>query len=161
MLLYDVVQLDLRLYAIFLVALPALGSVYYTANRDTLWAGQTGFSKIIQFIFILPLFLSFSMGLSLHNSIAVMEGFLGRKSAFIRTPKFNIQKEQPSNSSGTYRVNHISTTTILEGILAVYFLIAIFLGFYTGNMAFILFHMMLMIGFGGIFFYSIKHLNPS
>jgi hypothetical protein len=35
-------------------------------------------------------FLSLSMGLSLHNSIAVLQGFWGKKTPFVRTPKFNI-----------------------------------------------------------------------
>jgi cellulose synthase/poly-beta-1,6-N-acetylglucosamine synthase-like glycosyltransferase len=48
--------------------------------------GQTIFSRIKNLAMLLLL----GMGLSLNNSLAVIEALLGRKSAFLRTPKFNI-----------------------------------------------------------------------
>ena len=48
-------------------------------------------------------FFSLAMGFSLHNTIAVLEGHLGKKSEFVRTPKFNINnrtKHDASISSG-------------------------------------------------------------
>jgi hypothetical protein len=106
-----------------------------------------------------PLFLSLSMGLSLHNSIAVVQGYMGRKSSFVRTPKFNIKQIQDTVKKGFYVAGHVSATTILEGLLAIYFLSAVIMGFEQGKTSFIIYHFMLMIGFGGIFIYSIKHLS--
>ena len=35
-------------------------------------------------------FFSVALGFTLHNVIAVLEGYFGKKSEFVRTPKFNI-----------------------------------------------------------------------
>ena len=49
-----------------------------------------GFKNFIKYIGMFFTFFSIAMGFSLHNSIAVLEGHLGKKSEFVRTPKFNI-----------------------------------------------------------------------
>ena len=43
----------------------------------------------VQYIVMFITFFSIAMGFSLYNSIAVIEGHLGKRSDFIRTPKFN------------------------------------------------------------------------
>ncbi|MEN8913934.1 MAG: cellulose synthase family protein, partial [Polaribacter sp.] len=50
-----------------------------------------GFVKFLNFIGMFFTFFSIAMGFSLHNSIAVLEGHFGKKSEFVRTPKFNIK----------------------------------------------------------------------
>ncbi|MEX1240782.1 MAG: cellulose synthase family protein, partial [Cyclobacteriaceae bacterium] len=47
-----------------------------------------------KFFIMFPAFLIVSMGLSLHNSLAVIEGWLGIKTPFMRTPKFNIVRKR-------------------------------------------------------------------
>ncbi len=44
-------------------------------------------------IYNLAMLLVLGMGLSLNNSLAVFEALLGKQSAFLRTPKFNISEE--------------------------------------------------------------------
>ncbi len=102
-----------------------------------------------------PLFLMFSMGLSLHNALAVAEGLLGKKTPFIRTPKFNVQSKKDSWKSNQYVQLQWSWQTILEGLLAVYFLIGVGLAVASGDFIFIVFHTMLSIGFGIIFIHSL------
>ncbi|MEN8704391.1 MAG: cellulose synthase family protein, partial [Polaribacter sp.] len=50
-----------------------------------------GFVKFFKYIGAFFTFFSVAMGFSLHNTIAVLEGHLGKKSEFVRTPKFNIK----------------------------------------------------------------------
>jgi cellulose synthase/poly-beta-1,6-N-acetylglucosamine synthase-like glycosyltransferase len=157
--LMSTVGMGFRMYWIFMVSLLTVGAVYFVANRDTTWRDEPGFKTIMRFIVMFPLFLSLSMGLSLHNSIAVVQGLRGRKSAFVRTPKFNIRQLQDGFKKGFYQATRISRTTILEGLLALYFLSAIILGIQMGKTSFIVYHAMLMIGFGSIFVYSIKHVS--
>lgn len=99
------------------------------------------------------------MGLSLHNSIAVLQGFRGKRSPFIRTPKFNIKSINDSIGSKKYLAKKISWTTIFEGVLALYFLAAIIGAIYLQNTTFIIFHLMLFIGYSGIFYYTLRHLR--
>jgi cellulose synthase/poly-beta-1,6-N-acetylglucosamine synthase-like glycosyltransferase len=157
--LMNIVSIDVYWYAVFMIGIMTAGAVYFVANKDTIWKRDPGYRKVIKFAFMFPLFLSFSMGLSLHNSIAVIQGLLGRKSAFVRTPKFNIHHLQNNFKRGFYNAGKISNTTIMEGLLALYFLIAIIAGVDQGKTAFILYHLMLMIGFGSIFVYSVKHAH--
>ena len=100
------------------------------------------------------------MGLSLHNTVAVIQGYLGKKTAFVRTPKFNIQGLGDSFKKTNYRNYRISWTTIFEGILAIYFTAAVIYGFQTEQTDFILFHVLLAVGYGTIFLYTLKHLSP-
>ena len=97
------------------------------------------------------------MGLSLFNSIAVMEGYLGIKSPFVRTPKFNIVGKETSVKDNQYARSPIPAIAIIEGLLAVYFGLAIWYSIAHGLYPFVPYHALLALGFGGIFFYSVKH----
>jgi hypothetical protein len=103
-----------------------------------------------------PRFLIVSMGLSLHNGLAVAEGLMGRKTPFIRTPKFNVTLRGDSWKSNSYIKTKISWLTFLEGLLCVYFLFGVAAGVLLKDGGLIFFHVMLALGFGGVFYYSVK-----
>ena len=104
-----------------------------------------------------PLFMIFSMGLSFHNGIAVLEGLLGIKSPFIRTPKFNIIDSKNTWIKNNFYVqNKINWSTLFEAFLSLYFLSGIVVGFLVKDYGLMLFHLMLTIGYAVIFFFSIK-----
>lgn len=157
--LVSTIHLDMRIYWVFMLGMLTVGWVCFVANSDTLWNEESFFKRIGRFIVMFPLFLSLSMGLSLHNSIAVIQGYRGKKSAFVRTPKFNIQQVQDTFKKGFYAAAKISGTTIIEGLLALYFCSAVVIGIAQGKTSFLIYHLMLMIGFGSIFFYTIRHLS--
>lgn len=147
------------LFAYFLVGLMSIIAVYYAANVSPNEGRGFSLRKIFKFIFLFPLFLALSMGLSLHNTIAVLEGYRGKKSPFVRTPKFNIKSIRDKLNNTNYLNHKISWTTILEGVFAVYFLLAVLAAIYLQNMIFIAFHLMLFLGYGAIFYYSIRHMQ--
>ncbi|MBT8233639.1 MAG: glycosyltransferase [Saprospiraceae bacterium] len=152
-------NLNTDILSIFLISLVAIIAVYYVANVNTAWDNQNKLKSFIKFIFIFPCFLALSMGLSFHNSLAVLQGYRGKKSSFVRTPKFNIKGITDSLNTTKYRGSKISMVTILEGILALYFLLGIGLGIKLGDNSLILFHALLCFGYGTIFYYSVKHLR--
>ncbi|MEO9964162.1 MAG: cellulose synthase family protein [Reichenbachiella sp.] len=106
-----------------------------------------------------PLFLSFSMGLALHNATAVMEGLLGFKTPFIRTPKFNITKKSEGWVSNQYVKPKLTWGTMFEGLLCIYFIIGIVSAWWLNDFGLIIFHIMLATGFGIIFFHSLKSVR--
>ncbi|MGV3559867.1 cellulose synthase family protein [Larkinella arboricola] len=117
--------------------------------------------KLEQLGYYFPMYSSLMMGLSLHNTIAVIEGFIGRKTPFVRTPKFNVK-----TGSDNWRKNKyisldlnpsINWLTLFEGFLMLYFLFGIGLGFYFHQYNMMVFHVMLAIGFGLVFLYSVFH----
>ena len=158
LLLLDTVHVNMKYFWMFVIGLPTLAWISFVANRDTMWIGKSSFYQIRTFLVSFPVFLSLSMGLSLHNSIAVLQGYAGKKGAFVRTPKYNILQRQDTFNKH-YGSARISMTTIFEGILTFYFLAAIIFGILEGQLLFLIYHLMLMIGFGTVFFYSIIHLR--
>ena len=71
------------LVPIFLFAAIGPLLMYWVAMREE---GQTIWNRVCNLAMLLLL----GMGLSLNNSLAVFEALLGKESAFLRTPKFNI-----------------------------------------------------------------------
>lgn len=107
-----------------------------------------GFKNFIRFIGMFFTFFSVAMGFSVHNSVAVIEGHLGKKSEFVRTPKFNINSIKDSWKGNKYLSQNVSGNTIIELILMLYFGYAIYSAFTTGDFGLIIFHLMLFAGFG-------------
>ncbi len=142
---------------VFLAALLSISVIYYVANVEAVLEKESYFRRIGKFALLFPFFLALSMGLSLHNTIAVVQGFMGRKSPFVRTPKFNIQGLRDSLKQKNYLPGKLPFSTLLEGLLALYFLGAIWLGIELGNSTFLVYHFLLMTGFGAICYYSIRH----
>lgn len=148
---------DPRLFGAFMISLLAVVFVYFAANVGTAWKDQSKLKMIVKFVLIFPIFLAISMGLSFHNSIAVLQGYRDKKSAFIRTPKYGIKTITDTFKRGSYLSRKISLVTIVEGLLAVYFGGAVVAGIMTGNYVFLALHIMLLIGYGYIFLLSLKH----
>lgn len=149
--------IDSRYFGVFLLSLVSIILVYYVANVDQEWKEGSKLWLIIKFIFIFPIFLALSMGLSLHNSVAVIQGYLGRKSAFIRTPKFDIKGISDSFKKEKYQAKKISSVTIWEGLLSIYFFAGVIAAFYVQDKTFLMLHILLTVGYGATFFYTLKH----
>lgn len=118
-----------------------------------------GISRFVEYVGMFFVFFSVAMGFSLHNSIAVLEGHFGKKSEFIRTPKFNINTLNDSWKGNKYLNKKISPHVILEGILMLYFAFGMYSAFvvgdHGGDFGLFPFHLMLFIGFGYVFFKSL------
>ena len=152
-------EINANYFGVFLIGLLSIIAVYYAANVTADSQEKNYGKRLIKFLLLFPVFLALSMGLSLHNSIAVLQGYFGKKSPFIRTPKFDIKNLKDSVNGKKYIANQIPTTTIFEGLLAFYFFGAVLAAFYYENTTFIVFHLLLMLGYGTICFYSIRHLR--
>lgn len=118
-----------------------------------------GFKQFIKYIGMFFTFFSIAMGFSLHNSIAVIEGHIGKRSDFIRTPKFNISELKDSWKGNKYLKKNISINVIFEGILMLYFAFGMYSAFVVGDQGgdfgLFPFHLMLFVGFGFVFFKSL------
>lgn len=143
----------------FLIGLISIVAVYFTANVKKAWKSESSLKMIFKFLVLFPVFLSLSMGLSFHNTVAVIQGFRGKKSSFIRTPKFDIKTIKDKLSNHKYLTKKIGFTTMIEGALALYFAFAVYFGITLENYSLTLFHILLTIGYGSIFFYSVKHVQ--
>jgi len=139
--------------SLFLVSTVMLMIFYWHSYQNK---GKNLFRNLGRFLREFILFLATSMGMSLHNSVAVMEGYLGKKSSFIRTPKFNIVANGDKWEGNKYLVSALTPLTILEGILSLYFLFGIISSFVLKEYGLLPFHFMLFWGFGFVFWLSIR-----
>lgn len=113
-----------------------------------------GIKNFFGFIGMFITFFSVAMGFSVHNSLAVLEGHFGKKSEFIRTPKFNINSIKDSWKGNIYLKKSISVNMIIEALLWLYFGFAIYSAFLLNDYGLLVFHLMLFAGFGFVVFKS-------
>ena len=113
------------------------------------------------FFLLFPIFLSISMGLALHNAVAVIEGYIGKKTPFIRTPKFAIKTLDDKWKGKKYSGGSISFLTLMEGVLALYFLGGLIMALMHGDILSAPFMGMLFFGYATIFFYSVRHARQA
>ncbi|MEW4923774.1 cellulose synthase family protein [Algibacter sp. 2305UL17-15] len=129
---------------------------YWVMYRNIYGGGIKNFMNYIGMFFV---FFSIAMGFSLHNSIAVLEGHLGKKSEFVRTPKFNISKYKDNFKNNKYIKKTVSVHVIFEGLLMAYFGFGMYSAFVVGDQGgdfgLFPFHLMLFMGFGYVFFKSL------
>ena len=119
----------------------------------------SGFKNFFNYVAMFFTFFSIARGFSLHNSIAVIEGHMGKRSEFIRTPKFNISSIKDSWKGNKYLRKKLSLNVIIEGLLMLYFAFGLYSAFvvgdHGGDFGLFPFHLMLFIGFGYVFFKSL------
>ena len=143
--------------SIFLVSTVFLMYYYWHAYRDK--TGHT-FKDLLRFTGRFFTFLMVSMGLALNNTIAVLEGYFGIKSSFVRTPKFNVNVKSEFKGN-KYDKKSLSILNIAEGLLALLF------GFTTvnraiyGDIGMVPFHLMLTVGYGLVFYHTLKEFRGS
>ena len=140
--------------SIFVLGFLAMGFFYWVSAKAT---HPTYTFKY--FITNFPMFLAFSMGMALHNSIAVVEGYLGIKTPFIRTPKFNVKAKGDSWKGNQYLSKVLTPVTFFEGLLAIYFIYGIVSGFKLEDYGLMLFHLMMALGFSYVFVLSISPIK--
>lgn len=139
----------------FILTTIILFTCYWFTYKSTHGGGLWSFIKYSgEFI----TFYGIAMGFSLHNSMAVIEGHIGKKSEFVRTPKFNINSLADKWKGNKYIAKNISKNVILEGLLMLYFLFGMWSAFTVGkngDFGLFPFHLMLFVGFGFVFVKSI------
>lgn len=161
---------DLKLY---FIAMSFFGTstliffiCYWVMYKNVKQGGIVGFGKYFVLFFK---FFSIAMGFSLHNTIAVLEGHRGKKSEFVRTPKFNILKMKDlSWKSNKYIQRKLTKSVYAEGFLTLYFafgMVSSVLVAYVGDnkaipsehydFGLFPFHLMLFFGFGYVFIKSV------
>lgn len=115
----------------------------------------SSFDNFVDYIRIFFTFFSVALGFSLHNSIAVLEGHIGKRSEFVRTPKFNLNSLKDSWKGNKYLTTKMSPNMILEAALMLYFLFGMYSAIPLNDFGLFPFHFMLFLGFGYVFFKSL------
>jgi len=141
------IDYDLSLFRYSMLSWAIIILVYYAANFNTRIAVNPTFKDYLIFLIRFPAFLTLSMGLSFHNSIAVWEGFTGKKSSFIRTPKYDIKASKINLHSLAYLSHKIPVSTWFEIILGIIFIVMFVVTFVAGYYYSLIIYLMLGIGY--------------
>ena len=153
---YEHLKIYFYIMSFFVISTLIFFFCYWFTYKNIYGGGIKRFLKYTGMFFT---FFSIAMGFSLHNSIAVLEGHLGKKSEFIRTPKFNISSLKDSWKGNKYLKRKLSPNVIIEGLLMLYFAFGMYSAFIVGDQGgdfgLFPFHLMLFVGFGFVFFKSL------
>jgi hypothetical protein len=144
--------------SVMLLSFVVISLVYFQANAS---GNATGVNRVAGFVLYYPLFLSVSMGMALHNAVAVWEGWTGRKSPFIRTPKFNLEAQQHKWQENFYLNLKIPYTTYAEGLLGLLFLGVAAWSVVQQEYIMLIFHSMLAFGYLLVFYHSFLSYRKS
>ena len=148
--------LDLNIYIkygmYFFSSTIFLAFYYWNSFRDK---RGNFFGDLFRFLVRFVQFLTVSMALGLSNAVAVIEGYLGIKSSFVRTPKFNVAKKDEFKGN-KYDKKSLSIINILEGTFMVVFGFTAVNRAIYGDLGMVPFHVMLAVGYGIIFFNTLK-----
>lgn len=107
---------------------------------------------------LFPLFMAGSMGFALNNSRAVIEGLMNKKSEFVRTPKFKVEKKSDSINMNKYLKGvKVDASAFVELLLAIYCLIGVIASIYFLEFAALPFQLMFFLGFSFVSLLSFKH----
>ncbi|MES2705990.1 MAG: cellulose synthase family protein [Verrucomicrobiota bacterium] len=125
---------------VFVLTTVSIG-LFYLSSQIAAYP-KTGWKNIIY----LPVLLALGIGMSINNGKAVLEAMLGQESAFIRTPKYGIEKKGQEWKKAKYK-SLKSLVVVLEIMLALYFtgvVIFAILNNYWNSVPFLI---MFMLGF--------------
>ncbi len=112
--------------------------------------------RVVGFLFSFPLFGALFIGISFSNAVGIAQGYMGIKSGFVRTPKFNSVYKGDSLLKSKYAQTKINWVTMAEGLLIFYFLFGLIQAFYFKNWGIMPFLFMALAGFSIVFGWSIQ-----
>lgn len=149
-------HVNMEYYLIFAVGITVITLVFYQANvaNNYIHPQIPHSRKVRKFLMLFPAFMALSMGLSFHNSRAVIQGYRGKKSPFIRTPKVHLHRT--GNEHDHYLTAQVDSGIFWEGFLSLYFIFGIVMGLQMHHYSMLILHLFLATGFGLIFFYSLR-----
>ncbi|RYD28760.1 MAG: glycosyltransferase, partial [Verrucomicrobiaceae bacterium] len=130
-------------------------SFFYLSSQIAAYP-KTGWKNIIY----LPVLFGLMAGLSISNGKAVLEAMLGQESAFIRTPKYGIEKKGQKWKKAGY--GGIKSLLVgVEIILAIYFTGVVIFAILNNYWYSVPFLIMFMLGFWYVVAGSLQRLFPN
>lgn len=140
-----------------LMSVLLLASVVFFSIQWRVYVAKHG-GGIIRFFKFLPIFIGFYVfiaGITLYNSIAVFEAIIRKPSAFLRTPKFNVQSNFGLKIGKSSPIK-FPKILVFELVLMMYFVCALIGAFRLNDFGLLPFHLIWFVGFGAMLFQSLK-----
>ncbi|MFT4640360.1 MAG: cellulose synthase/poly-beta-1,6-N-acetylglucosamine synthase-like glycosyltransferase [Verrucomicrobiales bacterium] len=129
-------------------------SIFYATAQSIMHRG-----KWLRDLIYLPLLLALGIGMSITNSKAVIEALLNKKSPFVRTPKYGIDRKKVSWKGLRYTALK-SVAPVFEVLFAVYFTVLIGISITKGYWSSVPFLLLFQVGFCYVAWGSISQYLP-
>jgi len=94
----------------------------------------------------LPLLMSLGIGLTITNTIAVLEALVGKETAFARTPKYRVESKKDKVGATKYR-KRLGWVPWIELLIGAYFALAIFYAIDNENYFTVPFLLLFVVGY--------------
>jgi cellulose synthase/poly-beta-1,6-N-acetylglucosamine synthase-like glycosyltransferase len=137
------------IYSFFILSFGA-SFLFYTLSQKSLYKDWK--TRMLLF----PVFMSGSMGFSINNTRAVLQGLFRLRTPFVRTPKYKL-----IGTKGSYFGKKYGRSTdkmvILEILMSLYSCLGVIIAIYYFEIGIIPFMLMFFAGFSLIGYLSIKH----
>lgn len=140
-----------KYFGFFLINTFFLGFMYFIATKDET---KSTFIEFFRFVVFFPIFLTTMLGLTTYNLIGVIEGYLGIKSPFVRTPKYNLKPKGEKWSVKQYAKTFVSPLLLIDVGVIVYSGYGIYL---SENISMLIFLVMVVGGFSYTLLLSLIH----
>jgi cellulose synthase/poly-beta-1,6-N-acetylglucosamine synthase-like glycosyltransferase len=108
-------------------------------------------------LMLFPVFMAGSMGFAVNNTKAVFEALSGKKSAFLRTPKYKIVGAEGDWKKKKYVQKKIGGAVFMELFFTLYFIVGISISLFYLEIAAIPFQLLFLAGFGTVGALSLRH----
>lgn len=135
--------------SVFVIAFSGSFLLYLTAQKE---AYPDWRRRLLYF----PIFMAGSIGLSLSNTRAILQGLFNRRSEFLRTPKYHIESAE-DNFFGKRYHRRAYFSGACEALMMCYCFCAILVALYYAEYAALPFQMLFCFGYGFITVLSLKH----
>jgi cellulose synthase/poly-beta-1,6-N-acetylglucosamine synthase-like glycosyltransferase len=116
-------------------------STFYLVSQKELYP-----DRWLRAIFQLPWLMALGVGLTVSNTVAVMEAFFGVKSAFARTPKYAVSKKGQKSQGTKYR-KRLGIVPWIELAIGSYFLFTVWYAISSENYFTVPFLMLFVFGY--------------
>ena len=134
---FQMLYIDLPL---FMASTFSISSFYLVSQKEL-------FPKSwLRSLLYLPLLMSLGIGLTITNTIAVLEALVGRETAFVRTPKYRVASKKDKLLGTKYR-KRLGWVPWIELLIGTYFALAIFYAIDNENYFTVPFLLLFVIGY--------------
>ncbi len=128
-----------------------LGPAFYIYVIKRLWQ-QSWLNKLKAYLYLIW----FATGISVNNTVGVLDAIYGGKPEFLRTPKYGITEKGENWRDKAYTLP-FTKTTLLEIFFGAYGILGIFIAIFSGNPVYAPILALQTMGFVYISYLSITH----
>ena len=143
----------LVLFNLFAISAGTLSFAFFYA----LTVKETHGDNWLHYLKFVPVAISVGAGIAVNNSKAVLEAFIGKKSEFVRTPKFAVTSKSDNWRTRKSYVSSKEITALIEITLGILFCLQTLYAVYKGYYGWIPFLLIIQFGFLYTGFLSISH----